>query len=175
MRVWELLKTLVCVILLPMYSIFVGYGHVLICVVAWHISVLECTFFICVTWCVVPILTYAVAASAAVPHRGPAVLHPAVIANLLCINCYFHHVYIFDTVCYAPREHGCRGSPIIFTKMWILACYANLRIQFSIHIFRGRLYPHGSKSLSIYFISFVSSNWVVINHQKGEIESAIKL
>ena len=37
-----------------------------------------------------------------------------------------------------------------------------------------RLYTHGSKNLSIYFISFVSYNWVVINHQKGEIESAIQ-
>ena len=75
--------------------------------------------------------------------------------------------YILDIVCSTPQELGCRGSPITFTKMWILASYANLRIQFSIHILRERLYTHGSKSLSIYFISFVSSNWVVINHQKG--------
>jgi hypothetical protein len=50
--------------------------------------------------------------------------------------------------------------------MWILASYANLRIQFSIHIFRWSLYTHGSKILVI-FQSFVSSNSVLINHQKG--------
>ena len=74
--------------------------------------------------------------------------------------------YIPDTVCSTPQEHGCRGNPITFTKMWILASYVNLRIQFSIHTFRGRLYTYVSKNLSIYFISFVSSNWVAINHQK---------
>ena len=31
-----------------------------------------------------------------------------------------------------------------------------------------------ARKSQLYFISFVSSNWVVINHQKGEIESAVK-
>ena len=30
----------------------------------------------------------------------------------------------------------------------------------------GRLYTHSLKNLSIYFIYFVSSNWVIINQQK---------
>ena len=87
------------------------------------------------------------------------------IAASTCVHklSYASRTYFLDIVCNTPQEHGCRGSPITFTKMWILASYANLRIQFSIYILRGRLYTHGSKNLSIYFIS----NWVVINHQKG--------
>ena len=48
-----------------------------------------------------------------------------------------------------------------------MASYAKLRIQISIHIFRGRLLHPWFKNLSLAFISFVSSNWVVINYQKG--------
>ena len=102
-------------------------------------------------------------------QSGAAVPHSAAAANT-CVHklSYASRIYFLDTVCSIPHEHGCRRSPITFTKMWILASYVNLRIQFSIHIFRGRLYIHGSKSLSIYFISFVNFNWVFINHQKGE-------
>ena len=48
-----------------------------------------------------------------------------------------------------------------------MAFHAKLRIQISIHIFRGRLLHPWFLNLSLDFISFVSSNWVVINYQKG--------
>ena len=49
-----------------------------------------------------------------------------------------------------------------------MAFHAKLRIQISIHIFRGRLLHPWFENLSVDFISFVSSNWVVINYQKVE-------
>ena len=55
-----------------------------------------------------------------------------------------------------------------------MAFHANLRIQISIHIFTGRLLHPWFENLSLDFISFVSSNWFVINYKKGEIISAIK-
>jgi hypothetical protein len=84
----------------------------------------------------------------------------------VCVHtCHMHHTYSCDTMCSTPQKHGYRGSPITLLYMWILASYANLRIQFSIQIFRGSLYTHSSK-ISVIFQFFVSSNSVVINHQK---------
>ena len=45
--------------------------------------------------------------------------------------------------------------------------YVKLRIQIFIHIFRGRLLHPWLENLSLDFISFINSNWVVINYQKG--------
>ena len=48
-----------------------------------------------------------------------------------------------------------------------MASYAKLRIQIFIHIFSGRLLHAWLENISLDFISFVGSNWVVINYQKG--------
>jgi len=74
--------------------------------------------------------------------------------------------YVLVTLCAAPhRSMDVGGAPSLNSICEFLASYANLRIQFSIHIFRGSLYTHGSKIL-VTFQYFVSSNCVVINHQK---------
>ena len=59
--------------MLSKYSMCMGYGHVLIYVVACHITMLEC-FYMSITCCVVPNFICAVIASAVVPHPGPVVL-----------------------------------------------------------------------------------------------------
>ena len=91
--------------------------------------------------------------------------YPAVIAIFVVHELSFASwLYIWHSVQH-PIGAWMQGDPITFTKMWILASYANLRIQLSIHILGEALHPW-LENLSIYFISFVSSNWIVINHQK---------
>ena len=79
-----------------------------------------------------------------------------------------HHVYICDTgSCTPSAGMDVGGGPYLHLKCeyWLLMSIWNSN---PIHIFRGGSYTHDSKNLKLYFISFVSSNWVVINHQKGE-------
>jgi hypothetical protein len=161
-RVWESLKTLICVIILLCDSICIRYGHVWFVWIRCHLFMLGClslyTFVSCVVLEVV----------AGVVKCGSATL-----------SCSTKHLCAWFVICityilswhYVQRPTGSMdvgGALSHFTKMWILAFYANLRIQFFIQIFRGRLHIHDSKSSVLYFIAFVSSNWVVINHQKGE-------
>ena len=59
------------------------------------------------------------------------------------------------------------GGVPISLKYVNFVLFCQIRTSSSIHIFRGSSYIHGSKNLCYIFISFVSSNCVVINHQKG--------
>ena len=148
-----------------------GYGHVfMITVLACHILSLGCFIFI---WSAVEIWLlsdwHGQDGSAAQWGRQcrPVLYQPEscvleLIKSVICIT------FIPMTLCSALHsKHGCRGRFPITPKMWIMASYARLRIQISIHIFRGRLLHQWFENLSLDFISFISSNWVVINYQKG--------
>jgi len=164
-KVWESLKTLNCKIMLLFNSLCIRYGYVLFVWIRSHLIVLGCiSFFI---WA-----SYVVLDSVLLVQSSVAVPHTAAAAST-CVHdlSYASRIYFLDTVCSTSQRHECRGSPNFhFTKVWILASYAKLRIKFSIHIFRGGSTPMArEKKISvIHFISFVSSNWVVINHQRGE-------
>jgi hypothetical protein len=88
---------------------------------------------------------------------------------LVCMICHMHYVYIFLTLCVAPhREHGCRGSPTFAS----LKCETRPLMRSwefnSLFTYLGGGSTLMARKFSvIHFISFVSSNWVVINHQKG--------
>jgi len=144
-------------------SLCIGYRHVSFVWIRSHLIVLGCISFFIEASCVVLDSVLLVQSGAAVPH--------SVAAASTCVHdlSYASRIYFLDIAWSTPQWHGCRGSPNFhFTKVWILASYAKLRIQFSIHIFRGGSTPMARKKISaIHFISFVSSNWVVINHQKG--------
>jgi len=134
-------------------------------------------FLYIIICCVVLALTCAIAASAAVPHFLPssATLRqksdsaaPYYIRNSLSAWTIICLMIIYLTQCASPHmSMDVGGAPSHSLKVWTLASYANLRIQLSIHTFRGRLYTHRSIKSQLHFISFVSSKWVVINHQKG--------
>ena len=102
---------------------------------------------------------------------GPAVPPCAVSARILCAwtdkTYHMHHVYSMTLCSTLHSRHGCRGRLPSHLKCESWPFYAKLRIQIFIHIFRGRLLHPWFKNLSLDFISFVSSNWVVINYQKG--------
>ena len=103
--------------------------------------------FICIICCVVSVLICVVVASA-------AVLHPAATTNHIVHKLSFASHFTYLTQYAAPhRSMDVGGAPSLSLKCGILASYANLRIQFSIHILRGRLYTHGSK-VSV-FISYL--------------------
>ena len=100
---------------------------------------------------------------------GAAVLQLAITAKHVVHKLSYVSRFSYLTQYAAPHRSmdvGGASSLSLKCESWLLM--PNLRIQFSIHILRGRLYTHHWKSLSIYFISFVSSNWVVIHRQKGE-------
>jgi hypothetical protein len=97
--------------------------------------------------------------------------------DLVCLNWYIlsyaSRLFLWHHVQHPTAVMDIGGGPNT-PKMWILALNANLRNQISIHIFRRRLLHPWLENLSYNLYLFVSSNWVVINHKKGEIISAIK-
>ena len=123
--------------------------------------------FICVTRCVVPVLIYAITGSAAVSHPRAAVPHLAVTGKLVVCELSFASRFIYMTQYATPyRSMDVRGAPSLSLKCesWLLMPIWEFNSLFS---YLGG----GSTSLAqksqLYFISFVSHNWVVINHQKG--------
>ena len=92
-----------------------------------------------------------------------------------------HHIY-YLTQFAAPHKGMDVGEPhylTIHVEYWPhhLTQFAAPQLENSnlhSHIYGESLHPL-LKNLSLYFISFVSSKWIVINHQKGKIVSAIKL
>jgi len=142
-------------------------------IIVWiksHLIVLGCISFLSelAVWCLTLSFSYSQVRQC---HTPSAVVPYSAAAASTCVHdlSYASRIYFLDIAWSTPQWHGCRGSPNFhFTKVWILASYAKLRIQFSIHIFRGGSTPMARKKISvIYFISFVSSNWVIINRQKG--------
>jgi hypothetical protein len=66
----------------------IRYRHVLLVWIRCYLIVLGCLSFhiyilLCGAW-----FTWAVAASAAVPH-------PVAAANIVCMKCHLHHIYIY--------------------------------------------------------------------------------
>ena len=135
--------------------------------------------FICVTYCVVHVLICAITASVAVPHPGPVVsLCDSAIAmeqqcrtQLSQLSCCAWTVicimFIYLSQCVAPhRSMDVGGAPSLLLKYesWLLMPIWEFNSLFT---YLGKALHPWLESLSIYFISFVSSNWVVINHQKG--------
>ena len=101
-----------------------GYGHVLIYVVACHITVLKCTslYVLHTVWCLIsPVLLQQVQQCRTQAQQccgyGVVVPHLVVTAILLCMNCHLHHVYLSVIVCSTLQERECRWSPITFTKI----------------------------------------------------------
>ena len=136
-------------------------------------------FFICVTCCVVPVLICAIAASAAVPHLGPAVpLCGSAVAmerqyhtQLSQLSCYAWTIicimFIYLSQCAAPhRSMNVGGAPSLSLKCesWLLMPIWEFNSPFT-HLGGGS--TSMAQKSQLYFISFVSSNWVVINRQKG--------
>ena len=150
-KVWESLKTLNCEIMLLFDSLCIGYGHVSFVWIRSHLIVLGCISFFIWASCVVLDSVLLIQSGAVVPH--------SVAAASTCVHdlSYASRIYFLDTMCSTPQRHGCRGSPNFhFTKVWILASYSKLRIQFSIHIFRGGSTPMDrKKNLSYSFHIFL--------------------
>ena len=95
---------------------------------------------------------YSKCCSAVVPH-------PAATANHVVHKLSFVSRFTYLSQYVAPhRSMDVEGAPSLSLKYesWLLIPIWEFNSLFPWH-----------KNLSIYFISFVSSNWVVINHQKG--------
>jgi hypothetical protein len=142
--------------------------------------------FIFITYCVMPILPVLLQQvqqchTQAQQCRSAAVLRlrsgnatPSYHNNLCCAWTVIYIMIIYLTRCAAPhRSMDVGGAPSLSLKCesWLLMPIWEFYSLFT-HL-EGGSTPMAQKS-QLYFISFVSSNWVVINHQKREIESAMK-
>ena len=107
-----------------------------------------------------------VTASATVPHSGAVVLHPAATANHVVHKLSFASCFTYLTQYAAPhRSMDVGGAPSLWLKCesWPLMPIWEFNYPFT-HLGEAlHLWPEKSQ---LHFISFVSSNWVIINHQK---------
>ena len=142
------------------------WTYINLCCRLWY-NCARMYIFICITCCVVYALICAVTASAVLPHSGAAVPHPAATANHVVHKLSFASCFTYLTQYAAPhRSMDVGGAPSLLLKyeFWLLMLIWEFNSLFT---YLGETLHPWLKNLSIYFISFVSSNWVLINHQKG--------